>query len=140
MPSFKKMFGTDKKLEKDGVWHDLGSGVRIRVARIGTPEYLQTVRKLAQPHSSLAKRIADDTAVVDDNDLKIFRSIEAKALAKHVLVDWEGITESDEPNSKPVPYSEEAAEAYITDSDDFRKLLVELGNKPANFKAEAEGN
>lgn len=140
MATFKKMFVTSKALEREGVWHELGAGVKIKVARMGTMEYNATLRKLAQPHKGLAKRVVDgDEAMLSESDLQVFKDIEAQTLAKHVLVDWSGFTEGDEPNSPAVEYSEEQALEYIKGSDDFRKMVMDLASKASNFK-DAEGN
>lgn len=140
MATFKRLFVTDKSLETGGVWHDLGAGVRIKVARMGTVEYNATLRRLAQPHKSLARRVMEDSDNLDETDLVIFKEIEARAMAKHVLVGWEGFTESDIPDSPEVPYSEDKAFSFIQESDDFRKLLVELAAKASNFKEATKGN
>ena len=140
MATFKKMFVTDKSLETGGVWHELGAGVKIKVARMGTPEYNATLRRLAQPHKNLARRVLDDSDLIEESDLVVFKEIEAQAMAKHVLVDWEGFTESDEKGSPVVPYSEAKALEYIQQSDDFRKLLTELAGKASNFKEATKGN
>lgn len=140
MATFKKLFVTDKELETGGVWHQLGGGVKIKVARMGTPEYNATLRRLAQPHKNLARRVMEDSDLIDEADLEVFKEIEAQAMAKHVLVDWSGFTETDEPNSPAVPYSEAKALEYIQRSDDFRKLLSELAGKASNFKDATKGN
>lgn len=134
MASFKKMFVTSRTLEIDGVWHDLGAGVKIKVARIGNPEYNAALRKLAQPHKGLARRAVDSDEGLEESDLNVFRDIEARCLAEHVLVDWSGFTETDDVDSDVVEYSVERALKYIKESDDFRKLLTDLASKPNNFK------
>lgn len=140
MATFKKMFVTDKALETGGVWHELGAGVKVKIARMGTPEYNATLRRLAQPHKNLARRVMEDSDLIDEADLVVFKKIEAQAMAEHVLVDWQGFTESDEPGSPAVPYSIEKALEYIQASDDFRKLLTELAGKASNFKEATKGN
>jgi len=139
MATFKRLFVTSAKLEKEGVWHDLGAGVSIKVARMGTVEYNATLRRLAQPHKGLAKRVVDGDDILDERDLKVFKDIEAQCLAEHVLVDWRGFTESDEDGSPAVEYSMEKAIEFINGSDDFRKMVIEFASKPSNFK-ETSGN
>lgn len=138
MPSFNTAFVTDKKLELEGVWHDIGQGVRIKIARIGTPEYTAYLRKLSQPHRTLASRLADDLMGLNEEDAQIFKDLEAAALSRYVLVDWDGFTETDEPHSPKVPYSETMAMEYIKKSDDFRRLVLDLGKSAAHFKTKRQ--
>ena len=134
MPSFDSAFVTDKKLEKEGVWHEIGGGVKIKVARIGTFEYANTLRNLTAPHRSLTTR-ASEEGEIDAHLISLMKRIEAKAMAEHVLVDWDGFTETDDPDSPKVPYSQEKAEEYLLASDDFRTLVVNIAKQASNFKA-----
>lgn len=139
MASFKALFVTDKTMESEGVWHILAGGPSVKVARTGTPEYKATLRRLAAPHKTIAEMLIDSTVIASEADTKLFKDIEAQAMSEHVLLDWKGFTETDEPNSPQVPYSQEKALEYINASEDFRKLILGLATAASNFKS-AEGN
>lgn len=138
MANFRNMFVTDKDLEKNGVWHPLGAGVKIKVARMGTSEYNATLRSLAQPYKNIAKMVVDGNAdVLSKEDMAVFKRLESQAIAKHVLVDWSGFTTEE---GAEVAYSEDTAMEYLCESDDFRSIVVDLGSKMGHFKVESKGN
>lgn len=140
MATFNGMFGIDKNKEREGVWHSIGAGVRIKVARSGTPEYNATVRELAAPFKAIARRLVDSDEALSPADERKFKEIDAQAMAKHVLVDWEGFTETNDEGSPVVPYSEEKAVEFLLSSDEFRDLVAGLARKAGNFRAETSKN
>lgn len=140
MATFNAMFGTDKTKEREGVWHEIGAGVRIKVARSHTPEYNATVRELAAPFKAIARRLVDSDEPLSIQDEKKFKEIDARAMAKHVLVDWAGLTTSDDAEAEVDEYSEEKAFEYLMKSDDFRELVAGLARKAGNFRAESAKN
>lgn len=121
-------FRTDQSLEQEGVWVDLGKSARILIARLGNKKYNGYVNKLMAPH-----RKASRAGGVDDS---IAEEVLNKALAKYVLLDWEGFEE----DGKPVKYSYDEAYRILSAEEysDFRELVVSLSSDMANFQQERE--
>ena len=44
----KKTFATDRQLEEDGAWFDVGDGGRVKVARAGNQRYRKLLRALTR--------------------------------------------------------------------------------------------
>lgn len=90
----KGTFTTDKKAEKEGKWFFLGDA-RLKIASSNATGYLQEF---------LQSNIGFDKLTPEQKNDRI-----AEAMAKHILIDWEGVTE----NEKEVPYSVEKATEYL---------------------------
>lgn len=106
-------FKTNQSLEQDGIWQDVADGLRIKVARIGNPRYKAYVRRMGKAQMSMAR-------ATGDMDLDVLDALTVKALAKFVLLDWEGL-EDDEGTA--IPFSPEKAHELLTDVPDFRALV-----------------
>jgi len=128
----KKEYGTNKDLEIEGVWIDVGEGAKVKVARNGNKGYVKMIEKLSRPYK---KQIRRGTISGEKFD-KIIR----QASARHILVNWEGIEE----DGKEVPYSEEESYRLLTDYKDFREMIAEAALDFQNFQdgmlEEEEGN
>lgn len=122
----KKTFGTDTKLENEGVWVDLGEGAQIKVARIGNKESKALTKRLQAPH-----KIAIRNEKLPDD---VWTKISVEVMAKTVLLDFKGIKE----DGKEVPFSVENATRFLTDYKDFRDQVAHYANDLNLFQAEAE--
>lgn len=123
----KKNFGTDAKLELEGVWQDIGDGARVLIARIGNKNHTARINELRAPYKVQirAGRLGDD----------VWQKIATKAMPGCILLDWEGLKD----DGKPVVYSEEKALELLTKYPDFRDLVSGLANEIDSFqKAEEE--
>lgn len=128
----KKTFGVDKQKELEGVWEDLGDGTKVLVARSGNPKFNRLLQKLSRPHRHAIRNdsLPDDIA----NEMLI------KAMAKTVLLNWEGMKE----DGKEIIYSYGEAVRLLTEYVDFRDYIAGLSRTMDIFRAiedeEAEGN
>ena len=125
----RQEFATDEKLETEGVWHELGDGARVKVARLGNPAWQKEYNRLPQPIRNAAQngRLKGPLA-------ETFDKRNAAVLAKTILVGWDGM---EDEHGQPLPYSVEAAEEALRDLKDFRALIVGFANGEAYFRAEA---
>ena len=126
MGDIRKMFGTNKNAEIDGVWQDIGEKVKVKVARIGNPQYQKAFRKITKPHKQALRRGSLNDEVAD--------KLLIKAMAKSILLDWSGLEE----DGKPVPYSYENAVRLLTDYRDFRDDVSDFANDMESFRAEED--
>lgn len=82
----RKMFETDKKVEREGVIVEYAPGVEIKVARAGgaNKKFAKVMQRLARPHR---KAIQTDS-INEDLLLGLFIT----AYAQTIILDWKGIT------------------------------------------------
>lgn len=114
-----KTFTTDKSLENNGVWVDIGGETKLCVARMYNDRYNELLRGAMKPHR---RQVLDS-----ESSLEIMVDVEARS----ILIGWEGVTDDD----KDVPYSIETAKEYLHIRD-FRKLVLEIASSMETYKAQ----
>ena len=117
---------TDSQKEVEGVWHDLGEGARIKIARAGNKAYAEYIQKAMKPHRKAIK-----AGTLSD---KVAEKIVVGALAETVLLDWEGFTEG----GKAVKYSIDKAKEILSNPDfhDFKEMVAELADDAEAYRTE----
>lgn len=118
----KKQYGTDKALEENGVWQDIGDGASVLVARMGNSRNVLELKRLTAPHKRQIQ-----LGKLDD---EIWKKINIEAIADSILLDWKGV----EINGKELPYSKPNAIQVLTDYADFRDVISTLANDMANYQ------
>lgn len=117
-----KQFATDRDAETEGVWHDLGDGARIRVARAGNDRWKQAFRRVMGPYRQQIKR----DALSEDR----LRELSVEVEATTILVDWEGLEEGGEE----LDYSAESAARLLTEYPEFRSTVNELADDMRHYR------
>jgi len=128
-----RQFGTNQEKETSGVWVPIGHDLQVKICRIGNERYESYLRQIGKPMKHQLRR--------GDADPKESKSLLIRAIARHVLVDWDGLEEPDE-NGKlhKIEYSEKKAIQLLEDYPEFYRLILDLGNDPSLFKDDDEGN
>lgn len=120
---------TDKAAESDGVWVNAGAGLRLKIARLGNPKYTKYLNELLKP-------VREEVTGVGELDASLVQKATIQAIAKHILVGWENLTETktengipvlDEqgnPIEVPIPYSYEKAHELLNDVPDFGEMVL----------------
>lgn len=121
----RKAYGTDKALEQEGAWIDLGDGARIKVARMNNKAFASYVERRRKS----ARHVIDAGG---DGANEIANKILNESLARHVLLDWEGFA----VDGKKIVHSVEEAERVFNEFPDFRNQIVAIATDRANFRAE----
>lgn len=120
----KKQFGYNKKIARDGVWVDLqdDGSVAIKVAKIGTLDYLNTVNKFSRKYQAQARlnRMTAEQIV----------ELNARVLSDCILLDWKGIEE----DGNPIPYTRENAYRILKEYDDLRSMVEAHANDSDLFQ------
>nr|BDD45286.1 hypothetical protein 8 [bacterium] len=126
MADLRSKFGTNTDLENEGVWMDLGSGIKVKIARIKNPKFRKMYERLTRPHE---RQIRQGTL-----DSDIMEKIVCQCLAKTVLLDWDGI----ELDGKKFPYSPENSLKLMQDDglSDFRDQIADLAGSADIFREE----
>ncbi len=120
-------FALNETKVEGGVWVEAGEGLRLRLARLGNVRYAEYLRKLGRP---LRRKLRKDTHTIQE-----IRELTCKAMARHVLLGWENLTDAED---KPIPYSEEKANELLLKYGEFRELVEELSSDTANFQDDDE--
>jgi hypothetical protein len=87
-------------------WLDLGHGVRLQVAPL-TTAIMMAARKSAQGQIALPEGADDELADLDTDSIGLAM---AKAVARIVVTDWQGVGDAD---GNPVPVSPEGIDALL---------------------------
>jgi len=120
----RKLFGSNKAKESDGAWVPIGGGIEIKVKRAGqaNKEFAAEQMKMLKPFS---KQIAMNTI-----DMDVLRQINAKLFAKHIIVDWRGVSEG----GKSVKFSKEKFLEYANEMPDFFSDVFAAATELQNFQ------
>lgn len=119
-------FATDEKLEIEGAWFPLSKTAKVLVARSGNENYIEALRrKLDASGIDLTSKAKEDEAAAE--------AVFIDVMAETLLLGWQGITRQGEP----VPYSKDAARAYLAVKD-FRKKVVAFSENFEAFRLKAE--
>ena len=120
----RKLFGVNKAKETEGAWVPIGGGIEVKVKRAGqaNKEFAAEQMKMLKPFS---KQIAMNTM-----DMDVLRQINARLFAKHVIVDWRGISEDGEV----VPFSKEKFLEYANEMPDFFSDVFAAATELQNFQ------
>lgn len=134
MVDLSEKFGSNPEAEANGVKIPLGGDAYIIVAHIGNKAFKKHLQALTKPH-----RHAIANGTIDD---KVYDGIFCKAIARHILVGWYGVT----LNGKKLEYSTETAEQILMDPTmhAFREFVVAQSGELDNFRTQSaeamEGN
>jgi len=128
MSNLKKMFSTDKNIEKEGVILDYGD-FKVKIARAGgaNKSYQKLFERLTKPH-----RRAIETETINE---KLLGKIMHEVYAKTVVLDWEGVTDD---NGDELPFTSETCIEMFQEMPDFYVDIFNQSNKIALFKQEVK--
>ena len=114
----------DTQMEKEGAWVDYRDDSKVKIARVGTPNFQRVYESRLKPH----RRKQRDGTLSGEVETKILCNV----IAETVLLDWEGFKQ----DGKEFKYSKAAALELLTEHIDFRNEIVELATAEATFHAE----
>jgi len=120
-----EVFGTDKDLEEEGKWFDIGGEARIKVARFGNKNHKKSLDKLRAPYKPVILRGGEIPEEANDDIIK-------RSLAESVLVDWDGLVDE---KGEPIPYSPDAAYQAFCQYSDFLDLVSRLALDASQYRA-----
>lgn len=119
---------TDEKLERDGVWHPLGDGGEILVARAMNPEHEAIVAELEREW-----RASHPTFPAEDElPREVVKEHSIVAMARGLLKGFRGIVDDE---GREITYDPDTAEAMLRASRDFQTIVTRVAVTAANFRA-----
>lgn len=127
LTTLHKKFATDRRKEEEGVWHDMGDGSRIKVARVGNPRYTRLLTERSRPH----QRAATLNTLSEDVAQRIVTEVEGRT----VLVDWEGMCDA---AGNSLPYSCETAQKLLVDLPEFRRFVLDLAGDVSYYRPDPD--
>ena len=124
MADVKKLFGIDSTKEQEGVVHEMGDGLKMRIARIGNPKYQKRFQAISKPHRRAIRRgtLADEVA----------EKLLIQCLSETIVLGWEGLEE----NGEEVPYSLENCIRILTAYPELRNYVNDIANELEGYQAE----
>ncbi len=111
--------------EVTGIWHNMGQGCRLLIARARNPKYMKLIAALRKPH----EREIDMGTLSDTNVTEIL----VKGMARTILLDWEGLADAD---GKDIPHSIDNCEALLRDYEEFRVEVGELSADNDRYRSD----
>jgi len=121
------LFGTDKEMERSGIWLDYGKFGSFLIARAGgsNDRFQKAMERLSRPHR---KQIANET--LDDD---IANDLLLKAFAEAVVLSWKGIKDKD---GREMPFTRDNVIKLFKDLPDLFVDVREQAQKSANYRSE----
>ena len=114
-----------KKYSDDGVWKEY-EGARLKIGRTASSDYMSATEALDRPY----KRQIDKGTL----SAKKRRDLNIRAIARAVLVDWDGVGEAGEA----LPYSEELGVKALSNDPDLLEFVIDISIENSNYVARAE--
>jgi hypothetical protein len=110
----------------EGRWFPMDETTKVRICSRHKDAFKKAMRRAARKNRSKS-RSAEATDILGDK-------LSCKAMAEHIVVGWEGVTEG----GKKVPYSIETAERYLNEVPVFFEFVESCASDMEAFADGAE--
>lgn len=131
----RKMFETDKKVEREGIWVEYAPGVEILIARAGgaNKKFFKKVQRLSRPYRRAIQTESLDEAIL----LELF----IKAYAATIALNWKGftkdlITHDDADADTTLDFNVENVEAVLREQPNFFTDIQKTSDNISLYRAE----
>lgn len=121
------LFKANSDFEKDGVWINIGNGVRFRIRRFGGSNSQRLKQAMAKFHKPVARLVEMDKLSPEENI-----ELMAKTFADACLVAWEGV----EIDGSPAECTFDNAVKLFTTLPELFDILFKESQKFDSFKEE----
>jgi hypothetical protein len=131
MASFKAVYNHDKTAAEEGVWADIGHGIKVKVRAFDSSHTKALRKKLQEPFAPLL-RMGKDIAEDDQNEINI------KLVAGSSLIDWNLTEEVNDAEGKlveqKIPFSAATAEKFLREEPQFTRDVITVLMGAETFK------
>lgn len=131
----RKIFETDKNVEREGVILEYSPGVEVKIARAGgaNKKFAKIMTKLARPY----RRAIQTNSISEE----ILTGMFITAYAKTIILSWKGftkdlITHDDADANTPLDFNQENIEAVLREQPDLFQDIQTSSENIALFRAE----
>lgn len=133
MAKFSDIYAHDKTAAEEGVWSDIGSGIKVKVRAFDSAHTRALRTKLQEPFKAILrnnKEIPEDDA----------QEINIKLIAGSSLLGWnltEGTGQYDEKGNeieRDIPFSPTTAEQFLRDEPRFARDVISVLMADETFK------
>ena len=127
-----RKFAWNTEAQTEGLWRDIEGGeAKLKIARFNNPEHQAYLRRLREENSKLLENPDSE-----ESQAKL-AEIANKAMAAHILKDWEGIQDEE---SNDLPFSEEAAYQLLSEYEEFSNLVFSLSTEAEQYRKYKEAD
>lgn len=123
------IFATDKGLQEDGSWVVINElyDLAVKVRRMKSTA-------VAKANEKIIKEMFGEKRLRTPEDFSRDQAetITKRLLVEAVIVDWRNVR--DDVTGEEIPYSKEAAEAFV-EIEDFRDFVFQAANERDTFRA-----
>lgn len=111
-------------------WEEFDSSTRIKLRSIDNPQYQVAVGRMRRIVDGFDAKAAGEPIAVEGE--RSFYHLQAGALARYVILDWDGVVDED---GEKVAYTPEAAERLLAGNVEFFMWAVNQATAIATEKA-----
>lgn len=127
-----RKFAWNTEAQTEGLWREIDDGAaKLKIARFNHPEHQAYLRRLREENAKLLENPDSEESQTKLNE------IASKAMAAHILKDWEGIQDEE---GNDLPYSEEAAYQLLSDYEEFSNLVFYLSTEVEQYRKYKEAD
>lgn len=121
-------YGTNKNLEEEGTWMDMGDGVGFKIRRFRSKTVQEVKKKAERPYENILKRGEE---IPEDIATKLL----VEQISKGVVVDWRGVQDRE---GKDMPFTYENAKTLFNDLPDLMLEIFQESVSRDRFKNQAD--
>ena len=127
MSNIKKLFGTNKKKEDEGVWVPGPEGLEFLIAAASNDKTEKLTIELMRPY----RRLARLNQMPKDKQEEISLTV----ISRTILLGWKGVKDD---SGKEIPYTPEAGFTALKEAPGFANFVAGIAADSASFRDEEE--
>jgi len=113
------------KSTSEGQWVEVGGGLRVKVARLGNPDYENALRKAAKPFMRQMR--------LGTMDIEDMEKLSMKAISQHIVQGWAGL---EDEAGVDIPFSQAKALELFEKYPDFYTIVKEIAGEAEVFRSD----
>lgn len=127
-----RKFAWNTETQTEGLWREIDDGAaKLKIARFNNPEHQAYLRQLREENAKLLENPDSE-----ESQTKL-GEIANKAMAAHILKDWEGIQDEE---GNEIAFSEDAAYQLLSDYEEFSNLVFSLSTEVEQYRKYKEAD